>query len=71
MLIEFSNQKALETWEFSRHDTWNDYGMVINATKSKVMTSAPTDNRRGRSRATEVIAKTNHNVDQFFHKKTA
>ena len=45
--------------------------MVINAAKSKIMTSAPTDNKRGRPRATEVIAKTNHKVDQFFHKKTA
>ena len=31
---------------------------------------APTGNRRGRSKATEVIAKTNHKVDQFFQKKT-
>ena len=71
MLIEFANQKALETWELSRHDTWNEFGMVINAAKSKIMTSAPIENRRGRPRATEVIAKTNHKVDQFFLKKTA
>jgi hypothetical protein len=31
---------------------------------------APTGNRRGRPRATEVIAKTNHKVDDFFRKKT-
>ena len=42
MLIEFQSQKALETWEFSRHDTWNEFGMVINAPKSKIMTSSPT-----------------------------
>jgi hypothetical protein len=29
----------------------------------------PTRNRMGRSRATEVIAKTNHKVDQFFQRK--
>ena len=32
---------------------------------------APTGNRRGRPRATEVIAKTNHKVDDFFRKKPA
>ena len=42
MLIEFPNQKALDTWELNRHDTWNQYGMVINVAKSKVMTKAPT-----------------------------
>ena len=31
---------------------------------------APTGNKRGRPKATEVIAKTNHKVDQFFPKKT-
>ena len=31
---------------------------------------APTGNKRGRPRATEVIAKTNHKVDDFFRKKT-
>jgi len=31
---------------------------------------APTGNKRGRPKATEVIAKTNHKVDQFFQKKT-
>ena len=30
----------------------------------------PTGNGRGRPRATEVIARTNHRVDQFFQKKT-
>ena len=30
-----------------------------------------TGHRRGRPKATEVIAKTNHKVDQFFHKRTA
>ena len=30
---------------------------------------APTGNKRGRPRATEVIAKTNHKVDDFFRKK--
>ena len=32
---------------------------------------APTGNRRGRPRATEVIANTNHMVDDFFRKKPA
>ena len=32
---------------------------------------APTGKRRGRPRATEVIAKTNHKVDDFFRKKPA
>ena len=31
---------------------------------------APAGNMRGRPKATEVIAKTNHKVDQFFQKKT-
>ena len=39
--------------------------MVHTPTKKK----APTGNRRGRPRATEVIAKTNHKVDAFFKKK--
>ena len=39
--------------------------MVHTPTKKK----APTGNKRGRPRATEVIAKTNHKVDQFFHRK--
>ena len=30
---------------------------------------APTGNKRGRPRATEVIAKTNHKVEDFFRKK--
>jgi hypothetical protein len=32
---------------------------------------ASTGNKRGRPRATEVIAKTNHRVDDFFKKKPA
>ena len=39
--------------------------LVHTPTKKK----APTGNRRGRPRATEVIAKTNHKVDAFFKKK--
>ena len=39
--------------------------------QTPVVKKPPTGNRRGRPRATEVIAKTNHNVDQFFQKKTA
>ena len=31
---------------------------------------APTGNKRGRPKATEVIAKTNQKVDQFFQRKT-
>ena len=30
---------------------------------------APTGNKRGRPKATEVIAKTNHKMDQFFQRK--
>jgi hypothetical protein len=39
--------------------------------QTPVVKKPPTGNRRGRPRATEVIAKTNHKVDQFFQKKTA
>jgi hypothetical protein len=39
--------------------------------QTPVVKEPPTGNRRGRPRATEVIAKTNHKVDQFFQKKTA
>ena len=39
--------------------------LVHTPTKKK----APTGNRRGRPRATEAIAKTNHKVDDFFRKK--
>ena len=39
--------------------------LVHTPTKKKV----PTGIRRGRPRATEVIAKTNHKVDAFFKKK--
>ena len=39
--------------------------MVQTPTKKYV----PTGNRRGRPRVTEVIAKTNHKVDDFFRKK--
>ena len=39
--------------------------LVHTPTKKKV----PTGNRRGRPRATRVIAKTNHKVDDFFRKK--
>jgi len=40
---------------------------VHTPTKKK----APTGNKRGRPRATEVIAKTNHRVDDFFRRKPA
>ena len=39
--------------------------MVHTPTKKKV----PTGNKRGRPRATEVIAKTNHKFDDFFRRK--
>ena len=39
--------------------------MVHTPTKKKT----PTGNKRGRPRATEVIAKTNHKVDDFFRRK--
>ena len=41
--------------------------MVHTPTKKYV----PKGNRRGRPRATEVIAKTNHKVDDFFRRKPA
>ena len=41
--------------------------LVHTPTKKKVSTG----NRRGRPRATEVIAKTNHKVDDFFRRKPA
>jgi hypothetical protein len=31
----------------------------------------PTGNRRGRPRASEVIARTNHRMDEFYRKKPA
>jgi hypothetical protein len=30
---------------------------------------APTGNRRGRPKATEVVARTNHKMDEFYRKK--
>ena len=33
------------------------------------MKRAPTGNRRGRPKATEVIARTNHRMDEFYRKK--
>ena len=39
--------------------------LVHTPTKKKALTG----NKRGRLRATEVIAKTNHKVDDFFRKK--
>ena len=38
--------------------------------QTPVAKKPPTGNGRGRPRATEVIARTNHRVDQFFQKKT-
>ena len=38
--------------------------------QTPVVKKPPTGNRRGRPKATEVIAKTSHKVDQFFQKKT-
>ena len=39
--------------------------------QTPVVKKPPTGNRRSRPRATEVIAKTNHKVDQFFRKSIA
>ena len=41
--------------------------LVHTPTKKRV----PTGNKRGIPRATEVIAKTNHKVDDFFRRKPA
>ena len=37
--------------------------------QTPVVKRAPTGNRRGRPKATEVIARTNHTMDEFFWKK--
>ena len=39
--------------------------------QTPVAKKPPTGNKRGRPKASEVIARTNHRMDQFFHKKTA
>ena len=33
------------------------------------MKRAPTGNRRGRPKATEVVARTNHKMDEFYRRK--
>ena len=33
------------------------------------MKRAPTVNKRGRPKATEVVARTNHKVDEFYRRK--
>ena len=33
------------------------------------MKRAPTGNKRGRPKATEVVARTNHKVDEFYRRK--
>ena len=48
--------------------TTTDRASLVHTPVAK---KTPTGNRRGLPRATEVIAKTNHKVDQFFHKKIA
>ena len=40
--------------------------MQTNVTKK-----APTGNKRGRPKASEVIARTNHRMDEFYRKKPA
>ena len=37
--------------------------------QTPVAKKTPTGNRRGRPRASEVIARTNHKVDEFYSKK--
>jgi microcompartment protein CcmL/EutN len=44
---------------------------MASLVQTTVAKKAPTGNRRGRPTASEVIARTNHKVDQFFQKKTA
>ena len=43
---------------------------MASLVQTTVAKKAPTGNRRGRPTASEVIARTNHKVDQFFQKKT-
>ena len=37
--------------------------------QTPVVKRAPTGNRRGRPKATEVIARTNHTMDEFYRRK--
>ena len=37
--------------------------------QTPVVKRAPTGNRRGRPRATEVVARTNRKMDEFYRKK--
>ena len=37
--------------------------------QTPVAKKTPTGNRRGRPRASEVIARTNHKVDEFYRKR--
>ena len=46
--------------------TARNFASLVHTPSKK---KAPTGNKRGRPRATEVIAKTNHKVDDFFRKK--
>ena len=39
--------------------------------QTPVAKKPPTGNGRGRPRATEVIARTNHRMDEFYRKKPA
>ena len=39
--------------------------------QTNVAKKAPTGNKRGRPKASEVIARTNHRMDEFYRKKPA
>ena len=38
--------------------------------QTPVIKKTPTGNRRGRLSASEVVARTNHKVDEFYRRKT-
>ena len=46
--------------------TATDRASLVQTTVAK---KAPTGNKRGRPKASEVIARTNHRMDEFYRKK--
>ena len=46
--------------------TATDHASLVHTPTKK---KAPTENKRGRPKATEVVAKTNRKVDEYYKKK--
>ena len=44
---------------------------MASLVQTSVAKKAPTGNKRGRPKASEVIASTNHRLDEFYRKKPA